>query len=167
MDTKKTVRLSMLLAFSVILNIIESFIPLFNGVIPGFKIGLANIIVLLVIYIYGFKDALTIGLLRVVLVGILRTGLFSTIFFFSISGTVLSVTIMSLAKKTNHLSIIGISVLGAISHSIGQIFIAIIFFNMNMLYYLPFILLFSIPSGILVGYFSKELVNLYEKRLKY
>ncbi|MDD3392616.1 MAG: Gx transporter family protein [Bacilli bacterium] len=166
-DLKKTVRLAMFLAFSVVLSMIETLIPLFNGIIPGFKIGLANMMVLAVLYIYGFKDAFTLGILKVILVGILRTGLFSTTFFFSLSGTILSVVLMALFRKITPLSIIGISIIGAISHSCGQIIIAILFFNINMIYYLPFILLFSLPSGILVGYFSKEIVNLYQKRLQY
>ncbi len=164
---KKLTRISMLLALSVILNIFESFIPIFNGIIPGFKIGLANIIILLVIYTYSFKEAISISILRVILVGLLRTGIFSVTFFFSISGALLSVTCMYVAKKYTKLSIIGVSIIGAITHSIGQILVAISFFNINMLYYLPFLLILSIPSGIFIGYISKEFVNIFEKRLKY
>ena len=57
MEIKKISRLAMLLAISVVLNIIESFFPIFNGIIPGFKLGLTNIVVLLVLYIYSFKEA--------------------------------------------------------------------------------------------------------------
>ena len=81
MELKKFVRLSLLLSLSVVFNIIESFIPFLNGAIPGVKIGFANIIVLYVLYKYSFKDALMVSLLRVFLVGILRTGIFSITFF--------------------------------------------------------------------------------------
>lgn len=167
MELKKFTRISMLLALSVILNIIESFIPIFNGIIPGFKIGFANTIIILVIYIYSFKEAMYISILRVFLVGILRTGLFSVSFFFSLGGALLSVTMMYLAKRFTKLSVIGVSIVGAIFHSLGQIIIAIIFFNINMIYYLPFILIMTIPSGIVIGVIGKELVNLFENRLKY
>lgn len=162
MEIKRFTRLSMLLALSVVLNIIESMIPFFSGTIPGLKVGLANVVILFVLYTFSFKDALTLSILRVLLVGILRTGLFSITFFFSIAGAVLSIVVMFFAKKITKLSIIGVSILGSISHSIGQILVAIILVrNMNILYYLPWVLLFSIPSGILVGFISKEMMKYF------
>lgn len=161
---KKFTRLTMLLALSVVLNIIESFIPLFNGNIPGLKLGLANIIVLIVLYMFSFKDALYVSLLRIILVGILRTGLFSMTFFFSLGGAILSLCSMFIAKKTK-LSIIGVSIVGSIFHSIGQILVAILIIkNMYIIYYVPWLLLFSIPTGILVGFTSKTILNNLEDR---
>ena len=166
MELKKFTRLSMLLALSVVLNILESFIPFLDGSIPGIKIGLANIVILFTLYYYSFKDALYVSIIRVFLVGILRTGLFSLSFFFSLSGAFLSIIVMFLAKKITRLSIIGVSILGSISHSIGQIIIAVfIVQNTNVIYYLPWILLFSIPSGILVGFASKELFHQISKKV--
>lgn len=156
----------MFLALSVVLNIVESFIPFFDGSIPGLKIGLANVVIMVALYLYSFKDAFVLSLLRIVLVSILRTGLFSLTFFFSLSGALLSILVMFLAKKFTHLSIVGVSILGSISHSIGQILIAIIIVqNTSVIYYLPWILLFSIPSGILVGFISRELLKQLEKRI--
>lgn len=161
---KKFTRLTMLLALSVVLNIIESFIPLFNGNIPGLKLGLANIIILIVLYIFSFKDALYVSLLRILLVGILRTGLFSMTFFFSLGGAFFSLCSMFLAKKTK-LSIIGVSIVGSIFHSIGQILVAILIIkNTYIIYYIPWLLLFSIPTGILVGFTSKTILNNLEDR---
>ena len=161
---KKFTRLTMLLALSVVLNIIESFIPLFNGNIPGLKLGLANIIILIVLYMFSFKDALYVSLLRIILVGILRTGLFSMTFFFSLGGALLSLCSMFIAKKTK-LSIIGVSIVGSIFHSIGQILVAILIIkNMYIIYYVPWLLLFSIPTGILVGFTSKTILNNLENR---
>lgn len=161
---KKFTRLTMLLALSVVLNIIESFIPLFNGNIPGLKLGLANIIILIVLYMFSFKDALYVSLLRIILVGILRTGLFSMTFFFSLGGAILSLCSMFIAKKTK-LSIIGVSIVGSIFHSIGQILVAILIIkNMYIIYYVPWLLLFSIPTGILVGFTSKTILNNLENR---
>lgn len=79
---KKFTRLSILLALSVALNILETALPLFETNIPGLRLGLANIVTLFIIYQYDLKDAFYVGILRVFLVGILRTGLFSTTFFF-------------------------------------------------------------------------------------
>lgn len=167
MEIKKISRIAMLLALSVVLNILESFIPLFNGIIPGFKLGLANIVILLVIYTYSFKDALLISLLRVFLVGILRTGLFSMSFFFSLGGAIISVIVMYLAKKFTKLSIIGVSIMGSISHTLGQIIVAIIFYNINMIYYMAWALILALPTGILVGYLTKEIKKTLDLVIKW
>lgn len=166
MEIKKITRSAMLLALAIVLNLIESVIPLFNGMIPGLKLGLANTITLVVLYIYSFKDALYLSILRVLLVGILRTGIFSITFFFSLGGSILSILMMYIIKKTK-LSIVGVSIIGSISHSIGQIIVAIIILNSKvMFYYLPWLLIFSIPTGIITGLISKELVKYFENRLK-
>ena len=163
----KYMRLVMLLSFSIVLSILESFIPLFNGYIPGLKLGLANIIVLIVLYKYDTKDVFFVSILRVIVVGLMRTGLFSINFFFSLSGALFSSVSMVLFKKTK-LSMIGVSVIGSIFHSIGQILIAILFLkNNNMIYYLPWLLLFSIPTGLFVGYVSKKLLNELEDKIDF
>lgn len=166
MELKKFTRLSMFLALSIVLSIIESMVPLFNGImIPGLKLGLANIIVVFVLYTYGFKEAIYISILRIVLVGLLRTGLFSITFFFSLSGAVLSLICMFITKKFPF-SIISVSVTGSLGHSIGQIIMAIILLNnTNLIYYLPWILLFSVPTGICVGILSGKLIEFYENNL--
>lgn len=166
MELKKFTRLTMLLALSVVLNIIESFIPFVGGSIPGLKLGLANIIVLIVLYLFSFKEAVYISVLRVILVGILRTGLFSMTFFFSLGGVLLSVIVMYLAKRTK-LSIVGVSILGSIAHSFGQVLIAIIIMkNVYIIYYVPWLLIFSVPTGILTGLISKVLIKNLESRLQ-
>ncbi len=167
MEIKKISRIAILLALSVVLNIIESFIPFFNGIIPGFKLGLANIIILLVIYTYNFKDALLVSVLRVFLVGILRTGLFSMSFFFSLGGAIISVIVMYLAKKFTKLSIIGVSIMGSISHTLGQIIVAIIFYNINMLYYMAWALALALPTGILIGFLTNEIKKTLDLVIKW
>ena len=163
---KKFTRLSMLLALSVALNIIETSLPLLNGYIPGLRLGLANIVTLFILYQFSLKDALYIGILRVFLVGILRTGIFSTTFFFSLTGVLLSILFMYLAKRFLNLSIIGVSIIGSIAHSTGQVLASIFVLQMSsMIYYLPWLLLFSIPTGILVGILCKQLVKFYEQNL--
>ena len=164
---KKYMRLVMLLSFSIVLSILESFIPLFNGYIPGLKLGLANIIVLIVLYKYDAKDVFFVSILRVIVVGLMRTGLFSVTFFFSLSGALFSAVSMILFKKTK-LSMVGVSVIGSIFHSVGQILVAILLLsNNNMIYYLPWLLLFSIPTGLFVGYVSKKLLSDLENNIDF
>lgn len=164
MELRKTTHLSMLLALSVVLNLIESMIPILGNIIPGSKLGLANVVILFVIYIYGFKDAIFLSIMRVILVGILRTGLFNIVFLFSLSGGLLSVIGMYLSYRFTKLSIIGVSIIGAIFHSIGQIIIAIISLNTpNVIFYLPYLLLLSVPTGIVVGMITRQVLTFYKK----
>ena len=154
----------MLLALSVVLNIVENMIPLFNGtMIPGVKLGLANIVILFVLYQYTFKDALFISIVRVFLVGILRTGLFSVAFCFSLGGAIFSIIAMYLAKRFTKLSLVGISIIGSVFHSLGQIIVTSFFIGSTSAFaYLPIILLFAVPTGILTGIISKELVKYFD-----
>ncbi len=164
MELRKTVRLSMLLALSIVLSLIESYIPIVGSIIPGVKLGLANAVIILVIYFYSFKDALFLSITRVLLLGIIRTGLFNIIFFFSLNGALFSIVTMYIAKRFTKLSIVGVSIIGSLSHSVGQIVIVIIFLNnLNIIFYLPYLLLFSIPTGIIVGLTAKEVLSLYQK----
>jgi heptaprenyl diphosphate synthase len=160
MNTKKIAKLSMLLSISVVLGLLESLIPIFSGVIPGIKLGLANIVIVYAIYKFSFKDVLYISILRVILIGLLRTGLFSITFFFSLSGAIISLVVMYLVKKYTKLSIVGVSIVGAIFHSIGQIIIAIIFLNnINIIYYLPILLISSVITGIIVGLCADKIIK--------
>lgn len=164
MDLKKGVRISMLVALSIVLNIIESMIPIFN-IIPGVKLGLANIVSLLLIYVYGFKEAILVSIVRVLIVSILRTGLFSLSFFFSATGSIFSLIVMILFKKTN-LSIIGVSILGSITHSLAQLSLAILILNnINVIYYFPIVGISSLLSGIIIGVLSKELILFYKNNI--
>ena len=96
MELRKVIRLSMLIAMSVVISIIESYIPFFSNIIPGLKLGLANIVILYILEKYGFKEALYVSVVRVFLVSILITGLFNIPFFFSLSGATFSVITMYL-----------------------------------------------------------------------
>ena len=160
MNLKKVIRLSMLISLSVVISIIESYIPIFNNIVPGLRLGLSNIIILFVLYKYSFKDSLYVSIVRVILVGLLRTGLFSISFWFSLSGAIFSIVFMYIAKKIKLLSVVGVSVVGSISHSIGQILIAIfILKNNNVIYYLPYLLILSIPTGVITGLITNKILK--------
>ncbi len=160
MEIKKITRLSMLISLSVVISIIESYIPILNNIVPGIRLGLSNIIIIFTLYKYGFKDSLYVSIIRVFLVGLIRTGLFNISFFFSLSGALFSIILMTLFKKIKLFSIVGVSIIGATAHSIGQILIAIFLLkNEYIVYYLPYLLIFSIPTGIITGLISKKILN--------
>lgn len=160
MELKTFTRLSMLLALSVVLNIIENMLPIFSDTLPGVKLGLANIVILYVLYKYGFKQAIILSISRVFLVGILRTGIFSVAFYFSLSGAILSIFMMYLAIKLTKLSIVGVSVIGSFFHCIGQLIVLAIYINnLSAFKYMIIMLVFAILTGILTGTISKQLVK--------
>ena len=163
MDTKRISKLSMFLALSLVLSLVENYIPILNGIIPGFKVGFANIVVLFALYNLSFREAISLSILRVFIMGILRTGLFSITFTFSLAGALLSVVAMFLAKNYTKLSIVGVSIIGAIFHSIGEIVIAMLFLsNTNIVYYLPILLVVSLLTGSLVGIITDKILKYYD-----
>ena len=163
MDTKRISKLSMLLALSLVLSLVESYIPILNGIIPGFKVGFTNIVVLFALYNLSFREAISLSILRVFIMGILRTGLFSITFTFSLAGALLSVVAMLLTKNYTKLSIVGVSIVGAIFHSIGEIVIAMLFLsNTNIVYYLPILLVVSLLTGSLVGIITDKILKYYD-----
>lgn len=164
---KRLAFLSMMLALAIVLNIVESFLPVF---IPGVKLGLANIIILILLYEFSSVEAFWVDVLRIVLVGLIRGTFLSPTFFMSLSGGILSYLVMLIFTKINCFSVIGVSVLGAISHSIGQIAVAIWLLGTSaVIYYLPWIALLSVLTGILSGiitrlYLKRNITGLFLKK---
>ena len=151
MKTQKITLLGVLTAGAIIIGIIESFIPSIG--IPGVKLGLANIIILVILYEIGVWEAIAVDLSRVFLVGVLRGPLFSMGFLMSLAGAVLSLAIMIIFRLVvKKFSVVGVSVIGSIFHVTGQILIAMLFLGtVYVVYYLPFIAVSAIITGVFVG----------------
>ena len=161
MKTKDITVIGILTAISVVISIIESYFTVIGNIVPGLKLGLANIIILFALYKYNFKTAISVSVVRVLIVALVRTG-FGINFFFSLVGAVFSIVSMFLVKKTK-LSIIGVSLIGSVFHSIGQVLVGLMVLdNYNIIYYLPYLLLFSIPTGIFIGIIAKRLLKYME-----
>ena len=148
-----------LTAGAIIIAILESFIPSIG--IPGVKLGLANIVILIILYEIGIVEAIIVDLSRVLLVGLLRGTIASMGFLMSLTGAVMSLGIMILffllVKK---LSIIANSVVGSLFHVMGQILIAIIFLGSGyVLFYLPIIGISAIITGVLVGIVAQLVIR--------
>lgn len=159
MKVQKIALIATLTAAAVVIGIIESFIPSIG--IPGIKLGLANIVILVTLYELGIIEAIFVNVLRVVLVSLIRGTIMSMGFVMSLTGAIFSLGIMILfylvVKK---FSIIGVSVIGAIFHVIGQILIAMIYLGTSgIVYYLPFIALSAIVTGVIVGIVSQLIIK--------
>ena len=157
MKTKKLTVMALTTALAMILSFVESQIPAFVA-IPGVKMGLANIAVVFALYKLGWKEAVGISLIRVVLVSILFGTAASL--FYSLAGAVLSLLGMGLLKKTGKFTEIIVSVTGGVLHNIGQIAMACILLETDALkYYLPFLLVSGILAGVVIGVVSAILVK--------
>ena len=159
MNTRKIALIGVLTASAIVISILESFIPSIG--IPGIKLGLANIVILITLYELGILEAIWVNLLRVFMVGLLRGSLLSMGFLMSFTGAFLSMLVMIIFYLiVRKFSIIGVSVIGALFHVFGQIIIAILFLGSGyVLLYLPFIALSAIITGVFVGFVSKGVIR--------
>ncbi len=144
------------LALALICSYVESLIPISFG-IPGVKLGLTNIVVVLMLYCIGAKEALAVSVCRIVLAGFLFGNLFSILY--SLAGGLLSFLIMWAVKRTGKLGILPVSVCGGIFHNIGQLAVAaLVVENYNVFYYLPVLLLAGAATGLAIGVVAQELI---------
>lgn len=144
------------LALALICSYVESLIPISFG-IPGVKLGLTNIVVILMLYCIGAKEALAVSACRIVLAGFLFGNLFSILY--SLAGGLLSFLIMWAVKRTGKLGILPVSVCGGIFHNIGQLAVAaLVVENYNVFYYLPVLLLAGAATGLVIGIVAQELI---------
>lgn len=163
---RKLVFLSLLVAQALVLNIVERIIPV-PFITPGAKLGLANIITVVAIYMLTLKDAFAIVVVRVIMAAVLVGNL--TGFFYSLSGGLLSLFAMYITYKLGRdgISIIGVSIIGAVFHNIGQVAIAsLVIQNIKIAGYLPILLVAGIGTGIFVGVTAKQLI-VYLKRFNF
>jgi heptaprenyl diphosphate synthase len=152
--------MTMLLAMSILLHMVEPALPI---PVPGVKLGLANVVGLIALFLFGVKEMITINVMRVVMASLLRGILFGTGFWLSLSGVMLSTLVTILLFKQNKLSKIGLSVASGAFHGIGQIGALILINNtVMMIYWLPMLWFSSVPTGYVTGTLSVQVL----KRLK-
>ncbi len=148
---KKISLCAILIALALALSYMERFIPLQLIIpLPGFKLGLANIVTLAALFLLKAKYAFAILVVRCIWGAVFGGGITGLVF--SLSGGLLAMTAMVLGKKFKLFSVYGISVMGAAAHNIGQILAAMVL--MNTVYvgaYLPWLLLIGIVTGLMTG----------------
>lgn len=153
---QKQIFLAILVSIALVLHIVEASLP--NPFpIPGAKLGLANIITLLTLMLYGLKEGLIVSILRVILGALLSGTLSGPAFIISFSAAFSSTIFMYIFFSfKNVFSTISVSIIGAISHNMTQLFVvALLISTFNIYLYLPFLLIVAIPVGISTGYIAK------------
>ena len=145
----KTAYLGLLLALAVICGYIEALIHV-PVPVPGMKLGLANLVIAAVLYLYGPVEAITVSLLRVLIIGFLFGNMFSIVY--GMSGAAASLISMALLKRTRAFGIIGVSALGGVVHNVAQVIAAVLILQgFPWRWYLPVLMLAGLAAGILVG----------------
>lgn len=139
----------MLIALAFILSYVEAMIPIPIPV-PGVKLGLANLVVIVGLYTIGVRGTIAVSLTRIVLVGFTFGNMFSM--FYGLAGGAVSLLLMILAKKTGWFSKIGVSIIGGIGHNIGQLCVAaVVVQTAGVFSYLPVLLVAGVVAGAVIG----------------
>lgn len=155
--TKRIAYLGVFTALAFVFSYIEFLLPLNFGV-PGIKLGLANLVVIVALYMINVRAACLLSFVRILLTGLTFGNLASMIY--SLAGGMLSLVIMILAKRGNVFSVTGVSVLGGVSHNVGQIIIAILVVETkSLLYYLPVLIISGTVTGALIGILASILIR--------
>ena len=155
MKTKKVTVMAMCIALAMILSYLESLIP--SPGIPGVKLGLANLAVIFALYRLGWKEAVGVSLLRVLLVSLLFGHVASLMY--SAAGAALSLLGMILLRRFDKLSCVFVSVSGGVLHNVGQILMAWALMGRNVVYYLPVLILSGVAAGVVIGVVGAILVK--------
>lgn len=164
MTTKKTAQLGVYIALAMILSYVESLIPFSFGV-PGIKLGLTNVVTVIMMYTYGIPGALGVAVLRAVLSGFMFGNAFSIIY--SVAGCGLSFIFMYILKKTNHFAIISVSAAGGVMHNVGQLIVAAnVVKTYSVIYYAPVLIIAGVFTGIIIGIVSDEIVKRIGNRME-
>ena len=145
-------RVALMASLALIFSYIEAIIP-YNPGIPGIKLGIANVVTVIALYKYGWKEAASVSVIRIIVAGLLFNGVFGMLY--SLAGAVLSLIGMIGLKKTGLFSAIGVSMAAGVLHNMGQLFVAAALIeDLRIFFYFPVLLFSGIAAGILVGSIS-------------
>ena len=155
-NNKAVAMRGILIALALMLSYLESFIPTYI-ILPGVKLGLANIVTVYALYEFGLKDTFFICIARVVLSTLLFGNVLTLVY--SLAGILLSVVAMQFAKLLG-LSIVTVSITGAVFHNLGQCLVAaLILRNAHVFYYFGFVMIIAFLTGLIIGLTAREVIK--------
>ena len=158
---EKLTKMAMLVALAMIFSYVESLIPINFG-IPGVKLGVANLVTVTGLYFLELPEVFLVVVMRVLLTGFLFGNGMSIIY--SLAGGILSLLVMAVMKRINGFSVLGVSIMGGVSHNIGQIIVAsVVVENLKLIYYLPALLIAGTITGFVMGILSKKVLPTVQK----
>ena len=153
----------MMASLALIFSYVEVLFP-FNAGIPGVKLGLANLVPLIILYRLDARYAFAANLIRVILAGLLFSGLFAALY--SLAGSLTSFLVMYLLKKTRLFSVIGVSTAGGVFHNLGQLIVEMLAVSGPPLFhYMPVLIISGMIAGIIVGIGAAILLDRIPEKL--
>ena len=146
-----------MIALAFIFSYVETLIPFEMIGIPGIKLGLANLVVVVALYTMRTRDAFVISIVRILLVGFTFGNPYSAIY--GLAGGLLSFTVMAILKKLDLFGSFGVSMVGGICHNAGQLIVAMIVVeNVNLMYYMPILGISGAITGAVIGIVAEMIV---------
>lgn len=159
LSTRQTVFLALMVAMAMALHGVEALMAYVTPM-PGIRLGLANIVTLICLAFFSRKQVLLVVVMRLALTGLVLGTFLTPVFWISVGGGLCSYIAMALLTGRENLSVIGISLAGAASHNLGQLTAAALLLSgTGAFYYLPWLLLWSVPMGLLTGFSAKALIK--------
>lgn len=147
----------LLVALMLVLGYVESLIPIPIGV-PGVKLGLSNGVLLFALYMLNIPTAFLLMVVKVLLSGLLFGGVSAMMFAFA--GGLLSMVLMAPLSRVKNVSIITVSIVGAVMHNIGQVLMAMLILQTSaLLYYMVILMLVGIAAGALTGVTANAVIR--------
>lgn len=165
-DARNLTTTAILVALASVLHAVEALIPL-PYVVPGAKLGLANVVALYAVMTMGFGQAMVISFLRTLLGGLLSGTFLSLGYYLGTAGAIASTLVMYALSRVSRprISVIGVSVAGAFTHNLAQLTVAALLLQQaGVLFYLPYLLFFAIPTGVFVGFLAARVMAAYPQR---
>lgn len=160
MKIRRTAFYGLFLALALVAAYVERLLPINLGV-PGVKLGLANIVTMVLLYTVGVKGAVGVSAARVLLSGMLFGSGFAMAY--GAAGAACSMAVMLVLKRTGKFSAVGVSVAGGVFHNVGQILVAMAVLETGALvYYLPILILSGLGAGVAIGILSGILIRRLE-----
>ena len=146
-----------MIALAFIFSYVETLIPFEMIGIPGIKLGLANLVVVVALYTMRTRDAFVISIVRILLVGFTFGNPYSAIY--GLAGGLLSFTVMAVLKKLDLFGAFGVSMVGGICHNAGQLIVAMLVVeNVNLMYYMPVLGISGAITGAVIGIVAEMIV---------
>ena len=157
MKGKNVARYGLLVALALIFSYLESLVPAFFAV-PGMKLGLTNLVVLVALFRMGDRAAIFVNLLRILLAAMLFGNAYALAY--SLAGGLLSGAVMILLKRTGRFGMLGISVAGGLAHNLGQILTAMALMETwQLVSYLPVLWISGMIAGLVIGLLGYEITR--------
>ncbi|MBR2337982.1 MAG: Gx transporter family protein [Clostridia bacterium] len=161
---RKLTFLGLAAACAIIFSYVEMLLPPLWSAVPGIKVGLPNIVILILLYKFSVKDAAAVSLIRIFLVSLLFGNVMTL--SYSLAGAALSLGVMAVLKRTDRFSVMGVSIAGGVTHNLGQILVAMLIMRTKEIgYYMIVLAVTGTLAGIAVG-IAGTLLMKYLKKVK-